>query len=521
MNAHTSIILLAALYHESCRHAVQQGQTLAHAVGQPCSFTEFADLPPDAMRGRMLTAELLLRAHDFEPLPPMGDAVRDGPDVDDVARAIHRAERGAIRRGWTVVKLNPPRPWSPFDVLPEAAQNGRRHQARFFLARFSVRPKFVAAALQDFNRARASFIAGPAHDAARAWCLTRGGGSPELRWTGTPAEVEQHLAAVEEFLGIPVGLRTPQWTAELSAARVGAVRRATSPPTSPPSYRGMWNGVALYEDERGGGFAAEGIGGFTDPETGLWIETVTEGGGGETLVGTGRGHEMAPVSAARGSHEQKLLHRARRHMSVALGIMDEALTSVRRTLLADIGVTVDPPAPSNRVTALADSLEREATEVREYASGRDVVAAAWVLPLTTTALALASLLRRGAPDSATPDTIAPLKTPSEGAVMLPDPSGAPDDPAADVAAMHAIGAVAKAQDALVGAADAVQVVTDHGMLAMLQGVASKSIERLQKLAPSAGATFAGVALLDGAEEQVTRVAEPAAPPPSSAADAPF
>mgnify|MGYP003425448851 CR=1 FL=1 len=37
-----------------------------------------------------------------------------------------------------VVKLNPPRPWIPFEELPEPAQAGRRRQAVFFLARFTV-----------------------------------------------------------------------------------------------------------------------------------------------------------------------------------------------------------------------------------------------------------------------------------------------------------------------------------------------------------------------------------------------
>lgn len=270
MNLHTSILLLAALYHESVRFSVKQGQTLAHAVGQPRPvFTEFADLPADALRGRMLTAELLLRTHDLAPLDSMMNTVQVEPDVDALARAIHRAERGAVRRGLVVVKLSPPRPWIPFEELPELAQNGRRHQARFFLSRFVVRGRAMND-IEVFDRARAAFLASPHGQAS---------GGSQIRWTGTPAEVELLFVALEGMLG-----------AEVGAWRCGPV-------TNAKNCVGMWRGVALYEDERGGGFAAEGVGGFTDPETGLWIETVTEGHGGPTLISSGVGHQLVPVSA--------------------------------------------------------------------------------------------------------------------------------------------------------------------------------------------------------------------------------
>jgi hypothetical protein len=52
-------------------------------------------------------------------------------DMEALARRIHEAERAAIERGWTVIILDPSRPWIAFDELPMQAQEGRRrHPAR-------------------------------------------------------------------------------------------------------------------------------------------------------------------------------------------------------------------------------------------------------------------------------------------------------------------------------------------------------------------------------------------------------
>jgi hypothetical protein len=133
----TLITIMAAVYHESGRPSVASGHTLAHAVGQARPFTEFTGLSADARRGRELTAERLLERFDFHNFDYSAPAI----DMEDVARGIHEAEREAVDRGWTVVKLAPPRPWIAFDDLPEQAQEGRRNQARYFLERFIVVPR--------------------------------------------------------------------------------------------------------------------------------------------------------------------------------------------------------------------------------------------------------------------------------------------------------------------------------------------------------------------------------------------
>lgn len=139
-------LILAALYHESGRASVAAGDTLAHTAGQAKPFTEFYDLSEDARDGRLLTAmnlEQRVRFVGFAfPLQPTmnepADQAQHDADVRRFARLIHDAEREAIELGKVVVKLNPPRPWIPFDELPEPAQAGRRRQAAFFLARFNV-----------------------------------------------------------------------------------------------------------------------------------------------------------------------------------------------------------------------------------------------------------------------------------------------------------------------------------------------------------------------------------------------
>lgn len=128
------ITLLAAVYHESSRPSVAAGTTLAAAVGQAKPFTEYPGLRPDARRGREMTALRLLERFEFHNLEHPAPAI----DLEVLARGIHEAEREAVDRGWTVVQLDPPRPWISFDDLPEGAQEGRRRQARYFLERFIV-----------------------------------------------------------------------------------------------------------------------------------------------------------------------------------------------------------------------------------------------------------------------------------------------------------------------------------------------------------------------------------------------
>jgi hypothetical protein len=134
------IPLFALFIHESGRASVAAGDTLAHAVGQPRpAFTEWPDIRPDARCGRELTAERLLENHDFRPRTHPPEELHES-EVMYLANEIHKAEREAIERGLTVVKLDPPRPWIPFDDLPEQAKQGRQRQARWFLARFDMYP---------------------------------------------------------------------------------------------------------------------------------------------------------------------------------------------------------------------------------------------------------------------------------------------------------------------------------------------------------------------------------------------
>ena len=122
-------LALAIIYHDSGRAPVADGQTLAHAVQSPQvrPFIEWPDLPADVQAGRRMTARALLDRY------MIGEPV-DGPaSTEDLAAAIHDAERGAIDAGLVLVKLN--RPWIPFAELPEPAKEGRRRQARYLLAR--------------------------------------------------------------------------------------------------------------------------------------------------------------------------------------------------------------------------------------------------------------------------------------------------------------------------------------------------------------------------------------------------
>lgn len=136
-----SAIILAALYHESGRTSVAAGDTLAHSAGQAKPFTEFGHLSAEAREGRLMTAANLERRVRFSPEWPPTYVPGDGTyedRVDELAHIIHEAERDAIEAGKVVVKLNPPRPWIPFEQLPDVAQAGRRRQAGFFLDRFIV-----------------------------------------------------------------------------------------------------------------------------------------------------------------------------------------------------------------------------------------------------------------------------------------------------------------------------------------------------------------------------------------------
>jgi len=133
--------LLAALYHESSRPSVAAGTTLAHVAGQAQPFTEFVNLTGDALKGRLNTAaELLERYRVGAILHARIDPVTDG-EVEQLAQAIHECERTAVDRGWTVVKLDPPRPWMTFADMPEPAQQGRRKQAKYLLERLVLSPR--------------------------------------------------------------------------------------------------------------------------------------------------------------------------------------------------------------------------------------------------------------------------------------------------------------------------------------------------------------------------------------------
>lgn len=58
------------------------------------------------------------------------------PDVEEVARGIHDSAEVAVRAGAILAK--PTFPWKSYDEIPENVREGRRMQARWFLARFSV-----------------------------------------------------------------------------------------------------------------------------------------------------------------------------------------------------------------------------------------------------------------------------------------------------------------------------------------------------------------------------------------------
>lgn len=122
--------LLAILFHAP----VAAGQTLAHAVQSPQArpFVEWPDLPAEVQKGRRLTAANLLSRFnvDADPFPDLGT---EPVSADTLAAEIHAAEREAVDRGLVLVKLN--RPWVEFSDLPEQAQEGRRRQARYLLAR--------------------------------------------------------------------------------------------------------------------------------------------------------------------------------------------------------------------------------------------------------------------------------------------------------------------------------------------------------------------------------------------------
>lgn len=132
--------LLAILLHESGRAPVAAGQTLAHAVQSPQTrpFVEWPDLPAEVQQGRRLTASNLLARFnvDADPFPDFGT---EPVSEDTLAVEIHAAEREAVDRGLVLVKLN--RPWVEFVNLPEQAQEGRRRQARYLLARAWWWPK--------------------------------------------------------------------------------------------------------------------------------------------------------------------------------------------------------------------------------------------------------------------------------------------------------------------------------------------------------------------------------------------
>ena len=531
MNVNTSILLLAALYHESVRHAVAQGQTVAHTVGSARPFTEFADLPVDAMRGRLLTAELLLRTLDLQPLRPMGDAAEVEPHVDALAQAIHRAERGAVRRGLVVVKLDPPRPWLPFDKLPEAAQNGRRHQARFFLSRFAVRPK-QGDPLQDFHEARARCVAGPAFDAARATCLLTGGGEPSLRWTGTPAEIELLFSAIEEMTG------GAWWCMPLDSAgkpSAGCV--------------GMWQSARLYEDERGGGFAAEGVGGFTDPATGLWIEAASKMGpwkgadchqrptrsrwaryGRRThfrprlsnsqhapRCRSARADLVRMLRAAQAERDdlvtqRLLLEDERDTLSRALrqaaedsgaltqraareaasltgllkglqtdrdGVVDLLLSILRRYVLPGAGARAAQNTPTPKVSARAtfDGVARSLDRLADLLPSESTPGESSAGPTEHTRLGR----RRGEQMLA----LAGLLTNAPRVEVISDPNGGPPDIEGDDRTATSLAEVARAQDLLAAAASAASKCDANGYGAMLQQVAGKSLEVLRGLVPSA------------------------------------
>lgn len=132
---HTAIYLLAILLHESGRASVAAGDTLAHAVApkQTRPFVEWPDLPAHVQEGRRQTAKNLLSGHLMgAPFPDFGT----GATEQDLAAAIHLAEREAISAGNVLIQLN--RPWVAFGDLPEAAQAGRRRQAAYLRSRIFI-----------------------------------------------------------------------------------------------------------------------------------------------------------------------------------------------------------------------------------------------------------------------------------------------------------------------------------------------------------------------------------------------
>lgn len=133
--------LLAVIYHESGRPSVAAGTTLAHSLGQGRPFTEWPDLRQEAKDGREMTAAALLERFAFGTCYRTLSPARLREQVEALAPAIHECEREAVEQGLVAVVLDPPRPWIPFAELPEAAQEGRRNQARYLLARFAVGPR--------------------------------------------------------------------------------------------------------------------------------------------------------------------------------------------------------------------------------------------------------------------------------------------------------------------------------------------------------------------------------------------
>lgn len=147
---HTAIYLLALLLHESGRAPVQEGLTLAHAVQSPQArpFIEWPDLPAEVQHGRKMTADRILdRFHVGDPFPDLG---AEPVSVDELAAAIHEAERAAVEAGYVLVKLG--RPWVPFRELPEQAQEGRRRQARFLMSRAFFAPRNTAPRIAELER---------------------------------------------------------------------------------------------------------------------------------------------------------------------------------------------------------------------------------------------------------------------------------------------------------------------------------------------------------------------------------
>ena len=135
-----NVPLLAVLYHESGRSSVAAGTTLAHSVGQGRPFTEWPDLRQEAKDGREMTAAALLERFAFGTCYRTLSPARLREQVEALAPVIHECEREAVEQGLVAVVLDPPRPWIPFVELPEAAQEGRRNQARYLLARFAIGP---------------------------------------------------------------------------------------------------------------------------------------------------------------------------------------------------------------------------------------------------------------------------------------------------------------------------------------------------------------------------------------------